>query len=49
MVRTLAAGDTRLDLPDTSGRTVLHLAAMMTQETGIVMANYQDTLKAKIM
>ena len=40
MVRTLAAGDTRLDLPDTSGRTVLHLAAMMTQETRIVMANY---------
>ena len=40
MVRTLAAGDTRLDLPDTSGRTVLHLAAMMTQETGIVMANF---------
>ena len=47
MVRTLATGDTRLDLPDTSGRTVLHLAAMMTQETGIIMANcdtYNDEI-----
>ena len=40
MVRTLAAGDTRLELPDTSGRTVLHLAAMMTQETRIMMAKH---------
>ena len=27
--RLLVKGDNRLDLPDTSGRTVLHLAAMI--------------------
>lgn len=27
--RLLVRGDNRLDLPDTSGRTVLHLAAMI--------------------
>lgn len=32
IVRTLATGDTRLDMPDTSGRTALHLASMLEDQ-----------------
>ena len=32
IVRTLARVDTKLDMPDTSGRTALHLASMMEDQ-----------------
>ena len=38
--RLLVKGDNRLDLPDTSGRTVLHLAAMIQVRDMIKLIQY---------